>query len=272
MRTNPMIRTFLQYLLAVVIAYGLAISVARCTLPGAFAQAPGRPVPGTRLITARHAILPDARPALDGLLILTGATFGTETASGLPSCPDTLAGVSVWIGDEPQPLRLVTPYAIEVAPRRLTSWLVVRAADGRIYYAPVRMARISPAILLAARDGGDETQGNPHLTPLGLYQHGKGAAPAPVTYLGVPAPTADTFTRVSVQGTGWRHALPGELRATLGGHPCEIVQAGPTSLGFAGQDALTIEIPLALTARGPLDLVIEAAGQKSNVARVCVRD
>lgn len=266
-----MIRFFLK--MAAVV--GTAWLVAQCALsflPGALAQYQPRPVRGTRLVTARHAILPDARPALDGLLIITGATFATDTASGLPSCPDSLLGVSVWIGDEPQPLRLVTPYAIEVAPRRLTSWLIVRAADGQIYYAPVRMARISPAILLAARDGGNEVQGNPHATPLALYQHGKGASPAPVTYLGVPAPTADTFTRISVQGTGWRHALPGELRATLGGHPCEIVQAGPTSLGFAGQDALTIEIPLALTARGPLDLVIEAAGQKSNVARVCVRD
>lgn len=266
-----MIRFFLK--MAAVV--GTAWLVAQCALsflPGALAQYQPRPVRGTRLVTARHAILPDARPALDGLLIITGAQFADETASGLPSCPDSLLGVSVWIGDEPQPLRLVTPYAIEIAPRRLTSWLIVRAADGRIYYAPVRMARISPAILLAARDGGDEVQGNPHQTPLALYQHGKGASPAPVTYLGVPAPTADTFTRVSVQGTGWRHALPGELRATLGGHPCEIVQAGPTSLGFAGQDSLTIELPLALTARGPLDLVIEAAGLKSNVARVCVRD
>lgn len=260
-----MIRFLFKAALIVATAW-LAAQVALSFLPGAFAQAPARIARGTRLISAQHAILPEARPARDGLLILYGATFATHSASGLPSCPDTLGGVTVWIGDEPQPLRYVSPGAVIVVPRRQTSWLIVRAASGSIYYAPVRMTDVAPGILIAA---GDET-GNLFRTPLAVWRSGR-RAPEPLTLAGVPASTHDAPTQIAIEGTGWRHAPPASIRATIGGEPCKVTYAGPSGFRFAGQDAITIELPLALTQRGPLDLVVEAAGQRSNTARVSVR-
>ena len=200
----------------------------------------------------------------DGLLLLTGATFANESASGLPSCPDTLAGVTVWIGDEPQPLRYVSPDSVLVVPTRPTSWLIVRGFDGRIYYAPVRMAAVSPAIILA----GSATNESETLTPLAMWRFGK-YPPEILSPYGVPASRDGYPTVILIQGTGWRHAS--DVRATLGGVACPVLYAGSSNI-FLGQDSLAIELPLALTQRGPLDLVVEAAGQRSNTARVWVRD
>ena len=133
-----MVATILKYALAGAIGW-LVSQFALQFLPGVLAQQ-RRTDPRGRLISAAHAVRPEALPPLDGMVLLTGAQFTSETLSGLPHCPDNLGGVSVWIGDQPQPIRFVSPGAVIVVPTLLTSWLVVVAQDGRVYYAPVRMA------------------------------------------------------------------------------------------------------------------------------------
>jgi uncharacterized protein (TIGR03437 family) len=164
----------------------------------------------------------------------------------------------------------VSPGLVIVVPTRPTSWLVVTAQDGRVCYAPLRMASVSPAILYAGLEDQRDLDGQ---LPLALWRSGK-LAPRVLDGEGVPASTEGAPTVLAIQGTGWRNA-GNDIRVTLGGVACAVLASGPSAVfggESAGQDQAAIEIPVALTQRGPLDLVIEAAGQRSNIARVCVRD
>ena len=274
MRTS-LLRTILEYVLCAALAALLAMEYARCTLPGALAQS--RPIRGTKGVTAAHALLPDAPIARDGLATITGAHFADDIAAApLYRTTDSILGCSVWIGDEPQPLRLVTPDRIVFAPRHQTTWFVVRAQDGQIYYAPSRMAETAPALFYAgsgmdARDQLTERPNpQPDRLPLALWRQGSGI-PQLLTEAGIPASTERESVRLSLEGTGWRNAPLDSLRATLGETKCPIVYAGASVYAWAGQDVLVIEIPATLRERGPLPLVIEAAGQQSNAGRVVVR-
>ena len=274
MRTS-LLRTILEYVLCAALAALLAMEYARCTLPGALAQS--RPIRGTKGVSAAHALLPDAPIARDGLATITGAHFADDIAAApLYRTMESLLGCSVWIGDEPQPLRLVAPDRIVFAPRHQTTWFVVRAQDGSIYYAPSRMAEAAPALFYAGTGMGTDAQlterpsPQPDRLPLALWRQGS-EMPQPLTEAGIPASTERETVRLSLEGTGWRNAPLSTLRATLGDTKCPIVYAGASVYGQPGQDTLVIEIPPTLGERGPLPLVIEAAGQQSNAGRVVVR-
>jgi uncharacterized protein (TIGR03437 family) len=101
-----------------------------------------------------------------------------------------------------------------------------------------------------------------------MWRSGK-LPPEILSPYGVPASTDERETVVRIEGTGWRHA--GNVLVSLGGVSCPVIYSGPSPL-FPGQDYLAFALPTALTQRGPLSLIVETAGQRSNAAVVTVRD
>lgn len=82
----------------------------------------------------------------------------------------------------------------------------------------------------------------------------------------VPVPLP---ARVILYGAGFRQADRATLRATLGGRPVRIVEAGPQpEIGY--NDQLVLELDASLKDLGEEDLVFWAGGRVSNVVRLRV--
>ena len=255
-----MFRVIIKYLIACLIACAFSVQFIKCSGVHAAPRQP-RPQRNTWLVSATNAVNPAAPIALDGITRITGAQFADHWESGIEKAPPVLAGVRVWIGDECQPIKYVARDYIDVILTRRTSWVIVTAQNGRVYYAPVRMADTAPGFYLT------DPQSEIGALPLALWRQGA-KPPQPLTDLGLPLSTPDEPVVMLLDGSGLRHAT--SIQVTLDGAPLTGIAWHPHPF-LPGQDELSVRMPEGVTHRGPLELVAEAGGVKSNAVKVWVR-
>ncbi len=77
----------------------------------------------------------------------------------------------------------------------------------------------------------------------------------------------DGSTMIHLFGSGFRNAVDGPLRATIGGQHVHIVEAGP-DWGFSVNDRLVLQIRPELAGLGEEDLVFWAGPRVANVVRI----
>jgi uncharacterized protein (TIGR03437 family) len=224
-------------------------------------QSRTRPAPLGRLLSTSSALNPDGPAAPDSIVAIRGMRFTDDKAYSCCATVYELAGVRAWIGDEPQPIVSATPEEIRIVPSVFSSWIVVKAQDGRIGYAITRMAATSPAIFITGEPDSDLYQAR---RPLAAYFDDAGGL-RPVGIEPIPLPRPASWRIVFVFGSGWRSAK--SMSFCLGGIRYAVLDWSLFA-GFLGQDQLALAIPGDFPHRGEVDLVIEADGRVSNVARV----
>lgn len=220
-----------------------------------------RPQPIGRLLSASSALNADGPAAPESIVAIRGMVFTDESAWSCCVPAYELAGVRVWIGDEPQPIVAAGPAEIRIVPRIASSWIVVRAKDGRMGYAPVRMAKASPGITILGEPDSEEFRAK---RPLAFYFDDR-QQPQPVGMEPIPMPGPGRWRILTIFGAGWRRADSRTVR--VAGVECPVL-AWSEFAGLLGQDQITIGIPGDLPNRGEVEIVIEADGRVSNSARV----
>jgi uncharacterized protein (TIGR03437 family) len=226
-------------------------------------QSRTRPAPLGRLLSTSSALNPDGPAAPDSIVAIRGMRFTDDEAYSCCATVYEIAGVRAWIGDEPQPIVSATPEEIRIVPSVFSSWIVVKAQDGRIGYAVVRMSATSPAIFITGEPDSDLYKAR---RPLAFYFDDQGRA-QPVDIEPIPLPAPGNWRIVFVFGSGWRAAKSMAVR--LGGIQYAALDWSPFA-GFLGQDQLAIAIPGDFPCRGEVEMVIEADGPVSNPAMIRV--
>jgi cytochrome c peroxidase len=234
------------------------------------------------LTTVSAASLAPGRVAPESLVSGFGSelSVGAEAATSLP-LPTSLAGVSVAVEDSagverPAALLYVSAGQINyqvpagTAPgeaRVRVSWGGATVAEGAL-----QVAQVAPAIFAASAGGsGPAAAQVVYVAPDGTQAFELAAAIDEEAGLFVTHPIdvsrEGEQVALALYGTGLRLAS-GEVTATVGGEPSQVLFAGPQSQ-FAGVDQVNVLLSRALAGRGEIEVVVQAAGEISN--RVLIR-
>lgn len=240
------------------------------------ATAQHRPIERGRLVSARNFHNPSLPAPLNGVVEVLGQ-FTTDTLDDPLRMPGTdpanqllawranpraeyaieLGGVSVFIGDEPQPIISVSPSRILIVPRTLTSWLVIKSRTGQVFYAPLRMVAVAPALEPTGAHPGKNIA-------LGLYFLYEDPMPNVIGLDPIPCGTEDRPTRVLLLGSGFRNAM--NVSVQFGGFSISAIDHGP--FVFEGTDAVVFDLHPSMTGAGEQDVQIVADGLCSNAVRI----
>jgi len=207
---------------------------------------------------------PAGLPARDAATAISGVTFA-DSAVFLPiGTATTLNGVQVWVEDEPQQIRFVTPdQVVFVLSRRggAKTRLRVRTQSGEEFTTTFRAVDWWPAIQI---EGDPDSDVNQNFIPLAEYQIGTSVAPVGLDP--IPVGPRDNPTVVVVYGSGWRNNLA-HVRVRLNGIECKVTGAGPHPL-WPGVDTIGFEIPFYLAGNEGMDLFVFIGERTSNFARI----
>jgi uncharacterized protein (TIGR03437 family) len=207
---------------------------------------------------------PAGLPARDALTAISGVTFA-DTSVFLPlGTATTLNGVQVWVQDEPQQIRFVTPDQVVFILNRRggpVTRLRVRTQSGEEFSITFRAVDWWPAVQIA---GAPDSQENQNFIPLALYQNG--TIVMPVSLELIPVGPRSNPTIVVLHGSGWRNNLA-HVRVRLNGIECKLTGAGAHPL-WPGVDTIGFEIPFYLAGNEGMDVVVFIGERASNFARI----
>jgi uncharacterized protein (TIGR03437 family) len=226
------------------------------------------------LAIAGSAAAPSLALAAQGLGSIYGLGFAAApaAASGQP-WPLTLGGVSMTIDGRAAPLLYVSPAQINFAVPAGTAAgdvpLIVQTGTGSTAGLSAKVAAVAPGLFTANGDGRGVVAatalqvaiGSTLQIPIAVFRCSDTCVTAPIRL------SVDTATYVALFGTGIRNAPAESVAVFIDGASVPVLYAGPQP-EFDGLDQVNIQLPLTLRGAGEVDLVVQAAGVLSNMARI----
>ncbi|HEX9005414.1 MAG TPA: IPT/TIG domain-containing protein [Blastocatellia bacterium] len=215
-------------------------------------------------LTVSNHLNPDALPARDALTAISGVTFADSSVFLPLGTATTLNGVQVWVEDELQPIRSVTPdKVVFVLSRRggVQTRLRVRTQSGEEFVTTFRAVDWWPGVQIT---GAPDSAENQNFIPLAIYM--AGTIFAPVGNDPIPVGPFGNSTVVVLHGSGWRNS-GANVRVRLNGIECRVTAVGAHQL-WPGVDVIGFEIPSYLANNGAMDVVVFVGNRASNFARI----
>jgi len=207
---------------------------------------------------------PAGLPVRDAPTAISGVTFA-DSAVYLPLGTATeLNGVQVWVENELQQIRSVTPDQVVFVlsrHRNAKTRLRVRTQAGEEFSTQFRAVDWWPSVQIA---GASDSDLNQNSIPLAQYQIGNSVSPVGLDL--IPVGPRSNPTIVVLYGAGWRNYLA-HVRVRLNGIECKVTGAGPHPL-WPGVDTIGFEIPSYLAENEGMDVVVFIGDRPSNFARI----
>jgi uncharacterized protein (TIGR03437 family) len=200
------------------------------------------PVRHLSLVNSASGLSPATR---DGLATITGTGL-VRGASGASEADAASAGVRVTVEGRSVPVLSFNDTRVNIYVPDATGTgvrsVVVSVGANVTAAEDVRIAADNPGLFTVSQTGAGEAVA---LLTSGLRYT---AGPFPATFEG-------QLSVIALFGTGWRNAVPVNVR--IGGQPAVVEYAGPSG-GFPGLDQLNVRLPAGLSGAQPV--VVTTAG------------
>ncbi len=224
-------------------------------------------------------VAPEAIVSGFGTNLATATTAATST-----SLPLQLAGTRITIRDSNNaehhaPLFYVSPtqvnYLIPKECARGVATITLTNNDGALATGTLTIASVAPGLFSATSDGKG------YATAYAVRVRNGVQIEEPIVrwdatqsrFVAVPLDVSNANEPVYLIlfGTGWRNrSSRAAVSVRIGNvaYPVEYAEAQPE---FVGLDQINLRLPLALTGRGEIELVVMADGQETNAVRVAFK-
>jgi len=213
--------------------------------------------------------------APDSIVDAYGAGLATQTASASSALSTSLGGTSVTITDStgastPAQLFYVSPTQVDyAAPASLAlgaATVTVKAGDGTISTGPVMVANVQPAVF-TLNAAGLVAGSIIRVTDAGQVNENLYALDAANNIVPASVDVSKDQVYLVFYATGLRRAPQSQVSVSIGGVNIPAAYAGPQGF-YVGFDQINVQLPASLAGRGDVPVVLSAAGDQANMARM----